>query len=80
MAKSLQQQMTNQVAYQIGFKAADSLYYQWALGLVPDDEWRAARDEITSRLTEDNSAQETWTRSINGVPFTITALSPVDSW
>lgn len=63
---SAEQQMITELAYQIAFKTADSLYYQWELGLVPEDEWRALRDEIVSRLANDSGAIESWKQSSSG--------------
>ena len=63
---SAKQQMITELAYRIAFEMSDSLYYQWELGLVPDDEWQAQRDEILSRLTDDSIAIETWKQSSKG--------------
>lgn len=57
---SMKQEMITVLAYDIAFLTMDSLYYQWELGLVPDDEWHAARATIISRLRDDTRARNAW--------------------
>ena len=63
---SYKQESMLMVAYQMTFTTLDSVYYQWELGLVPDDEWRRDRSETASQLQENSLAIKAWN---NGAGF-----------
>ncbi|QFU76647.1 hypothetical protein EY643_13840 [Halioglobus maricola] len=63
---SFKQESMLQLAYLMTLTSIDSAYYQWELGLVPDDEWIRNRSETALQLQENPLAIKAWN---NGAGF-----------